>query len=166
MIARASLIATLIATVLGRSLALAPPLDGTKPLPVPRFVSLKSDRINLRVGPGRNYPILWVLTRKDMPVEIVREFDDWRMIEDWQGTRGWVQERMVMGTRNVIVTGAVEPLYASPSRNAALVARAEPGVIARLLKCEAAWCRIEAGHIAGWAEKSEVWGVFPQEILQ
>jgi SH3-like domain-containing protein len=71
-----------------------------------------------------------------------------------------------MGTRNVIVTGAIEPLYASPSRTAALVARAEPGVIARLLKCDTAWCRIEAGHIAGWVEKSEVWGVFPQEVVQ
>lgn len=166
MIARASLFATLIAAVLGRSVALAPALDGAKPLPVPRFVSLRSDRINLRVGPGRNYPILWVLTKKDMPVEIIRQFGDWRMIEDWQGTRGWVQERMVMARRSIIVTGAIQPIFASPSRSASLVARAEPGVVAQLLNCDGDWCRIEAGHIAGWVEKSEVWGVFPHEVVR
>ena len=165
MIARASLLATLIAAVLGRSFALAP-IQGDKPLPMPRFVSLRSDRINLRDGPGRNYPILWVLTRKDMPVEIVRQFDDWRMIEDWQGTRGWVQQRMVIARREVIVTGAIQPLYASPNRGAALVARAEPGVVAQLLQCETGWCRIEADGIAGWVEKNEVWGVFPNEIVR
>ena len=166
MIARSGLIATLIAAVFGRSLALAPAVEGARPLPVPRFVSLKSDRINLRVGPGRGYPILWVLTRKDMPVEILREFEGWRLVEDWQGTKGWVQERMVTAKRNVVVTGAVQPLYASPSKSAPLVARAEAGVVAQLLKCDAGWCRIEAGKIAGWVEKDEIWGVFPQELVR
>jgi SH3-like domain-containing protein len=166
MIARAGFFATLIAAVLGRSLALAPPIDADKPLPVPRFVSLRSDRINLRVGPGRNYPILWVLTRKDMPVEIVRQFGDWRMIEDWQGTRGWVQQRMVTARREIIVTGSVQPLYSSPSTSAALVARAEPGVLAHLLKCKTGWCRVDASGIAGWVEKNEIWGVFPKEIVR
>jgi SH3-like domain-containing protein len=64
---------------------------------LPRFVSLRSDQVNLRVGPGENYPIEWVLTRKEMPVEIVKEFENWRMIRDWQGTEGWVHERMLTG---------------------------------------------------------------------
>ena len=59
---------------------------------LPRFVSLRSDQVNLRVGPGENYPIEWVLTRKEMPVEIIKEFENWRMIRDWQGTEGWVHE--------------------------------------------------------------------------
>src|SRR5438128_8966612 len=78
---------------------------------LPRFVSLRSDQVNLRVGPGENYPIEWVLTRKDMPVEIIRQFENWRMIRDWQGTEGWVHERMVAGKRAVVVKGGIRTLH-------------------------------------------------------
>src|ERR1700761_294948 len=102
---------------------------------LPRFVSLRSDQVNLRVGPGENYPIEWVLTRKEMPVEIVREFENWRMIRDWQGTEGWVHERMLTGKRAVVVKGGIRTLYRQPDPASAAVARAQPGVIARLLEC-------------------------------
>src|SRR6201987_6177097 len=87
---------------------------------LPRFVSLRSDQVNLRVGPGENYPIQWVLTRKDMPVEIVKEFENWRMIRDWQGTEGWVHERMLAGKRAVIIKGGIRTLH----RQAAVAASA------------------------------------------
>src|ERR1700745_1267941 len=76
-----------------------------KGLPVPRFVTLRSDQVNVRTGPGERYPIEWVFTRKGMPVEILAEFDVWRKIRDWQGTEGWVHQRMVTGNRAVIVKG-------------------------------------------------------------
>jgi SH3-like domain-containing protein len=126
---------------------------------IPRFVSLRSDRINLRVGPGRTYPILWVLTRKGLPVEILRDFNDWRMIRDFEGDKGWVQQSMVTPERTVIVTGKVRALRSRPDPASALVARAEPGVIARLLACRGAWCRIRASGIAGWLKRNEIWGV-------
>ena len=81
---------------------------------LPRFVSLRSDQVNLRVGPGENYPIEWVLTRKEMPVEIVKEFENWRMIRDWQGTEGWVHERMLTGKRAVVVKGGIRTLHRQP----------------------------------------------------
>src|SRR5438552_5136033 len=81
---------------------------------LPRFVSLRSDQVNLRVGPGENYPIEWVLTRKEMPVEIVREFQHWRLIRDWQGTEGWVHERMLTGKRAVLVKGGIRTLHRQP----------------------------------------------------
>src|SRR6516165_2822675 len=95
-------VACLIAVV--AILTFAPPAsaaDTDAGQKVPRFVSLRSDQVNLRVGPGENYPIEWVLTRKEMPVEIVKEFENWRMIRDWQGTEGWVHERMLTGKRAV-----------------------------------------------------------------
>jgi SH3-like domain-containing protein len=81
---------------------------------LPRFVSLRSDQVNLRVGPGENYPIQWVLTRKEMPVEIIKEFEHWRMIHDWQGTEGWVHERMVSGKRTVAIKGGIARCTGSP----------------------------------------------------
>jgi len=133
---------------------------------LPRFVSLRSDQVNLRVGPGENYPIQWVLTRREMPVEIIKEFEHWRMIRDWQGTEGWVHERMVSGKRTVAVKGGVRALRRLPDLTSQVVARAEPGVFAHLIECRGAWCRIEAADIAGWVQRAEVWGVYPDEAVQ
>ncbi|MGH7116590.1 MAG: SH3 domain-containing protein [Stellaceae bacterium] len=133
---------------------------------LPRFASLRSDEINLRVGPGENYPIEWVYRRKDLPVEIIEEFQNWRRIEDWQGTKGWVLDRMLIDKREVIVDGAVQPLHGRPDTAAPIIARAEPGVVARLLACGGAWCRIEAAGYSGWVKRSEIWGVLPDETVQ
>ncbi|MGH7029688.1 MAG: SH3 domain-containing protein [Stellaceae bacterium] len=133
---------------------------------LPRFASLRSDEINLRVGPGENYPIEWVYQRKDLPVEIIEEFQNWRRIEDWQGTKGWVLDRMLIDKREVIVDGAVQPLHGRPDTAAPIIARAEPGVVARLLACGGAWCRIEAAGYSGWVKRSEIWGVLPDETVQ
>jgi len=134
-------------------------------LKVPRFVSLHSDKVNLRTGPGIQYPIDWVLTRKDMPVEIIQQFDHWRRVREWDGTTGWVQQHMVWGKRSVIVTGSVRSLYKQPDPASEVVAKAEPGVVARLLECRGPWCRIDAGDAAGWLKRSDFWGVYPEETV-
>jgi SH3-like domain-containing protein len=134
-----------------------------KGLPLPRFVVLKSDQVNLRAGPGDRYPIEWVFTRKDLPVEIVAEFEHWRKIRDSDGTEGWVHQRMLAGKRSVMIKGEVRPLLATPETGAPIVARAEPGVIARLQECKGAWCRVEAAKLSGWLRREQVWGVYPSE---
>src|SRR5271155_3796450 len=123
---------------------------------LPRFVSLRSDQVNLRVGPGESYPIQWVLTRKEMPVEIIKEFEHWRMIRDWQGVEGWVHERMIWAKRDVAVKGGVRTLHQLPDLASVVVARAEPGVFAHLIECRGDWCRIEAADITGWLQRSEI----------
>jgi SH3-like domain-containing protein len=147
-------------------LAALPLQAAEKNLPVPRFVTLRSDQVNVRTGPGEQYPIDWVFTRKSMPVEIVAEFKTWRKIRDVDGTEGWVYERMVAGRRTVLVRGQVRTLRDQPRIDADIVARAEPGVIAALLECQAAWCRVETGGVKGWLRRDEIWGVYPDEVIQ
>jgi SH3-like domain-containing protein len=161
-------IAILSAAVLfagGLRVSIAVAADGESSLPVPRFVSLHADKVNLRTGPGDRYPIEWVFTRKEMPVEITGQLEHWRRIRDWEGTTGWVHERMLTGKRGVIVRGGVRVLYRQPDPNAAVIARAEPGVIGRLLECRAAWCKVETGDVSGWVRRSDVWGVYPDETI-
>jgi SH3-like domain-containing protein len=154
------------AIALALLLAAAPGHAADKAPPVPRFVTLRSDKVNVRTGPGEQYPIDWVFTRKDMPVEIVAEFNHWHRIRDVEGTEGWVQERMVTGKRAVIVRGQQRVLRERPSGDAAAIARAEPGVIARLVECQPGWCRVEAGGVSGWLKREEIWGVYPGEVVQ
>jgi SH3-like domain-containing protein len=160
----AHLAAALLAAVGMRALP-ASGAESAAAAKVPRFVSLRSDTVNLRVGPGQTYPIEWVLTRKGMPVEIVKEFQNWRMVRVWQDTSGWILDRMVTAERHVIVDGAVRALYRRPDTASEIVARAEPGVVARLLECQGDWCRIETGGYQGWLPRGHVWGVLPDETV-
>jgi SH3-like domain-containing protein len=144
----------------------SPAFGAEKNLPVPRFVTLRSDHVNLRTGPGERFPIDWVFTRRDMPVEIVEEFENWRKIQDAEGTVGWVHERMVKGNRTVLIRSETRALRDAPQASAGIVARAEPGVIAKLLECRNDWCRVEAGGVKGWLHRAELWGVFPNEVIE
>ena len=131
---------------------------------VPRFVSLQADKVNLRTGPGRRYPIEWVLTRRDLPVEVIAQFENWRRIREWDGTTGWVQQHLVTGKRHVVVEkGGHRPIHQQPDASSALVARAEPGVVARLVECRRAWCNIETATVSGWMRRADLWGVYPDE---
>jgi SH3-like domain-containing protein len=132
----------------------------------PRFQSLKSDNVHLRVGPGTQHPIEWVLQRRNLPVRVIAEIDQWRRIVDSAGTVGWVHQQMLSGRRYGIVTGEVRPLRREPSRDSIVVARLEPGVIGRLLECRDAWCRMEAGGFRGWIVRAEIWGTDPNELVK
>ena len=132
---------------------------------LPRFESLRVDEVNLRAGPGDRYPIQWVYQRKGLPVEVTAAFDVWRRVKDSDGTEGWVHERMLTDRRTIVVTGQLRTLHRDPDDGAPAVARLEAGVVARLLDCKGAWCRIEAQGLKGWIPRAEIWGVFPGETV-
>lgn len=149
----------------------APPPDANKGsitgLPLPRFASLRSDDVNLRAGPGTRYPIEWVYKRRDLPVEIEREFEVWRLVRDPDGTRGWVHQATLWGRRTLIVTGAEHSLRDGPHATAQIVAKLEPGVLGRLRSCGAmaGWCKVQVRHYSGWLRRGDFWGTLPGEAV-
>jgi SH3-like domain-containing protein len=135
-------------------------------LPVPRYVSLRSNQINLRSGPGMNFPIEWVYQRKHMPVEIIAEYDTWRKIRDWQGTVGWVHQSMLDGSRYVMITGSERIMHQDASDTSPVTALLEPGVIPQLLKCDGDWCRLEIQGYKGWVKREDFYGVYATEKVE
>lgn len=137
-------------------------------LKLPRFASLRSDEVNLRAGPGTQYPIDWVYKRRELPVEIVREFDVWRLIIDQDGVRGWVNQATLMARRSFVVTGAEQVLRAAASDTAAPVARLQQGVMGRLRSCAAGsdWCQVRIGDYSGWLKRDQIWGALAGEVVQ
>lgn len=137
-------------------------------LPLPRFVSLRAAEVNMRTGPGVQYPVEWVYRRQALPMEVIAEYGTWRKVRDWQGTQGWVHQSMLAGRRALIVTGKVRTLRSRPTVKSAPVAKLEPGVIGRLVECpsDGAWCRIEASGRAGWLRRVEFWGAYRSEALE
>ena len=134
-------------------------------LPIPRFVSLRAAKVNLRSGPGERYQIDWVYQRRDLPVEVEREFDIWRLIRDADGIRGWVQEVMIMGRRSFEVTGEDRTLRSDPTDTSRAVAVLKVGVIGRIRTCaaKADWCQVQVTDYRGWLRREEFWGTLPDE---
>lgn len=133
---------------------------------MPRFVSLKSDFINVRVGPGKRYPIRWVYKRKLYPVEIIEEFAHWRKIRDLNGDGGWVHKSLVTGLRTAVIIDKAHHLYSKPNATSAPVLRADADVIGTLKSCSSDWCLMQIKEHQGWIRKTDIWGVTREEVFE
>ena len=173
------LAAALLAFGLAASADAQEPPGGRKGtgLPVPRYVSLKTDRVNLREGPSKDHRTAWVFQRAGLPVEITAEFETWRRIRDSEGTEGWVLHSLLSGRRTALVTpwakGEAQPLplYERADERAEVVARLQPGVIANVRQCTGSWCRIvvvapKARDLVGFVRQDRLWGVYPNEKVE
>ena len=145
------------------------PAGSSSGLPVPRFVSLKPDKVNVRAGPTRNHDVAWQFTRSGLPVEITAESDNWRRIRDWEGSEGWVYHSLLSGRRTAMVTSKhkdeLVPLFAAAEDQTHVVARLQPGVSASVRKCTGKWCQINGAGFDGWIAQERLWGVYPNELV-
>jgi len=132
-------------------------------LKVPRFVSLRFNTVYLRAGPGAQYPINWVYKRRGMPVEVIRDLENWRRVRDRWGTVGWIHVSNLSGKRTVLIDGAIRQLHDEPDGKAKAIAKAQPGVIAALDRCRKQWCRISVDRWRGWIRRAHLWGVYAGE---
>ena len=137
-------------------------------LPVPRFASLKAERVFVRQGPSNENAVSWVYLRKGWPVEVIAEQDVWRRIRDKDGQMGWIHSRLLDGARTAVVQGTnMQALRRKPDGEARPVAWAEPGVVLRLKHCEQIWCEVEGQNsIDGWLERNALWGLLPDERIE
>ncbi len=145
-------------------------------LPIPRYVSLKTDRVNLREGPSKDHRTLWVFQRAGLPVEIIAEYETWRRIRDSEGTEGWVLHSLLSGRRTAVVLnrgdkdkGAPVPLYDRADTGSGVVAQLQAGVIGSVKTCDGTWCRLivalpqKRGDVDGYMRQDRLWGVYPNE---
>jgi SH3-like domain-containing protein len=140
---------------------------GGSGLPVPRFVTLKNDEVNVRTGPGTRYPIQWIYRRAGMPVEVIEEYDLWRKVRDIEGTTGWVHKTMLDGKRAVMVKSKeARVVRIEPETTARGLLKTAPLVTARLMECQPSWCRIQVSGRKGWLEKKYLWGVYQNEVFE
>ncbi len=139
-------------------------------LPVPRFVSLKPSKVNVRGGPTKDHQVVWQYTRAGLPVEVTAESENWRRIRDWEGSEGWVYHSLLSGRRTAIVKSRSKdqlvPLHEQPDLESALAARLQSGVSAAVKSCNGHWCRIAGKGFDGWVVQERLWGVYPNEKIE
>lgn len=144
-------------------------------LELPRYASLKSDKVNLRKGPGTEYPMVWVYRRAGLPVQILREFETWREVRDADGVSGWVSHHLLSGRRTALVQPwALKPgepppqstLRSDDNETASPVAKVEAGVIANIHSCNKVWCQITVEQFKGYIPQKQLWGVEADEEVR
>jgi SH3-like domain-containing protein len=146
---------------------------GTGPksgLPLPRFVSLKPDRVNVRGGPTRDHDVAFVYTRAGLPVEITAESDNWRRIRDWEGSEGWVYHSLLSGKRTAVILPKdkqqLVPVREQPDVEARTVAQLQSGVLAAVKRCTGTWCHLKGTGFDGWVVQEQLWGVYANEKVE
>jgi SH3-like domain-containing protein len=144
--------------------------DASSGLPVPRFVSIKADRVTVRGGPDKNHDVAWIYTRVGWPVEITAEFENWRRIRDSDGSEGWVYHSLLSGKRMATVQMKsktdLAPIYAKPDAKSDVTAQLQVGVLGTVKHCNGTWCEISGAGFDGWIAQNELWGVYPDEKIE
>ncbi len=135
-------------------------------LDVPRFVTLKREMTNMRVGPGREYPLDWVYVQKNLPLKVISEFDVWRKVVDHEGVTGWIHSSLLSLKRFGLITKQETALYSSPDAKSAIRAIADKNVVMEIQYCQKQWCRLSNDKTKGWVERQYIWGILPDEVLK
>ena len=137
------------------------------PRPTPYMASIASGRAMMRTGPGQTYPGTWLYVRRDLPIRVLRIYHEWRMIEDPDGTRGWMLVNLLSDQRTAIVRGeGLVPLHESPDEASATRFRAEPNVVGRVSRCTGGWCYFDVRGRGGYVRTDRLWGVDANEVIR
>ena len=143
-------------------------VTGGGSIEVSYFASLRSSRVNLRTGPGPQYPVEWEYHRRGLPIEVIASYERWRRIRDWEGVEGWIHDKMLSRQRTILVKKA-SPLVLREraSESSRAIARVASGVIGQLITCRSSWCRVEvggySGRYEGWLHREGLWGISDRE---
>ncbi|MEO0327677.1 MAG: SH3 domain-containing protein [Pseudomonadota bacterium] len=172
-IVRTALAAVMVAIIITENVQAQSATNGQSGLPLPRFVSLKSEKVNMRIGPGTEFQIAWLYVKKGLPMEVIQEYENWRKVRDPEGNEGWILHSLLSGRRTAIINPwepdkekGMAVLYSSATKEASKLARVEPGVMGQVKSCQHDWCEMQIGDVDGYLEKKSIWGVYPDELIE
>lgn len=132
----------------------------------PYWASIASGQAMTRTGPGKNYPGVWLYQRRDLPIRVVKKYENWRLIQDPDGVQGWMLVTLLSDRRTAIVkAGEPRPVRTDPSDGGKVRYLAEQGAVGRISKCHDGWCRVEFGKKSGYIRTSDIWGVVEGEVV-
>lgn len=132
----------------------------------PYWASISAGEAMMRTGPGKNYPAVWLYKRADLPIKVLEVYPSWRKIQDPDGEKGWMLQRLLSDTRTGLVKpGEVRPLYEKADDHSPLRFRVEAGVAGRISKCDGSWCLFDVHGRRGYIREDQLWGVDPGEHI-
>ena len=136
-------------------------------LEIPRYVSLKSDDANIRVGPSKNYPIEIKYVKRNYPLMVLEEYEEWRKVEDFNNNIGWIHKSLISGIRTgIVLSNDGKNIKLFNTLGGSVIGEIGMGNIVFLEKCKIDWCLVSSGNFKGWMDKKYIWGVKEKEIIK
>ena len=122
------------------------------------FLSLKKNKVYVRYGPGKNYPIKYIYKKKFLPIKVIDKKDNFRRIIDHKKNSGWIHQIMLRKSNSLIILEE-KIVFKKNSKFSKPLVKLEKGRLVIIKKCELNWCRIETGNFLGWIDTKNVWGI-------
>ena len=122
------------------------------------YMSLKNKKVNVRYGPGLDYPIKFVFNKKNYPVEIIDQKENFRKILDFKKNSGWIHRSQLKKSSSFITLDTVI-LFSDSTKFSRPIAKIESGRLLNKKKFNLNWCRVETGEYKGWVLKENLWGI-------
>ena len=136
-------------------------------LEIPRYVSIKSNDANIRIGPSMNYPIEIKYILKNYPLKVLEEYEEWRKVEDFKKNIGWIHKSLISGNRTgIVLSKDNKNIELLNTLDGNVIGEIGKGNIVNLEKCKIDWCLISVGNVKGWMDKNYIWGVKQNEFFK
>ena len=128
--------------------------------------SLKNNKVNVRLGPSKTYPVKFIYKNKYLPVLIVDEHYNWRKIKDYENDLGWVHISQLSRKRSTVTTKNNQVIFSSPTIFSKPKAKLEIYQVLIINECNKNWCKVKNSKINGWIKKNHLWGIKKDEIIK
>ena len=122
------------------------------------FLSLKKNKVNVRYGPGFEYPIKYIYKKINLPIKLIDKKENFRRIIDLKNNSGWIHVSQLKKI-NSIIPKEDKILFSKPSNFSKPLAKIEKGRVLLLQNCIEKWCRVKSGSFKGWIKIKNTWGL-------
>ena len=121
------------------------------------YLMLKNSKVNVRMGPGLDYPVKFIYKKKNLPVKVIDNKENFRKVIDHKKNSGWIHISQLKKVNSVIVLSN-RILFKKPTFNSKPIANIESGKLFVLAKCKKNWCKVSSQNYSGWINMNNVWG--------
>ena len=121
------------------------------------YLMLKNSKVNVRIGPGLDYPIKFIYKKKYLPVKVIDKKENFRKVIDHKKNSGWIHISQLKKVNSIIVLSD-RILFKKPTFNSRPIAKIESGRLFFLEKCRKNWCQVSSQNYSGWINIDNVWG--------
>ena len=122
------------------------------------FLMLKNNKVYVRYGPSKDYPIKYIYRKINLPIEVIDRKENFRKIIDHKKNSGWIHRSQLRKSKSLITT-STKILFKKPTKFSKPIAKLDKGRLLLIKKCEKDWCNVETGEYSGWIEKNNIWGI-------
>ena len=124
------------------------------------FLTLRYDKVNLRQGPSKEYPVKIFYKKKFLPVLVQDISDNFRKVRDHENNTGWIHISQLSKRKAAIIIEDEQVLFHKPTVYSKPIAIFKKGRLAKIIKCKENWCKAQSSKYKGWLKTDGLWGLF------